>query len=127
MMDLQWQRQSELWLRLMDAQGASASSNLAIRLGRDTFYLEQHTGRARLALSRPIRREQGQATLLRLLGLLQPEAGGGVPLRAWIARGCLWLAATAPQDSGAEHWASLSRQQRRLMDRVMEDSHEKDQ
>lgn len=123
-MDLQWQRQAELWLRLMDARGVAAAPNLALRRGGDTHYLEQHAGRARLALARPLAAAQRQPALQKLLGLLLPEAGGGVPLRAWLARGRLWLAATAPQDSGAELWAELSRQQRRLLDRVTENADE---
>lgn len=123
-MDLQWQRRAELWLRLTDARGEAPALNLAVRRGSDTYYLEQHAGRARLALARPVPDTQRQAALHRLLSLLLPEAGRGVPLRAWLAGGQLWLAATAPEDSSAEQWAELSRQQCRLLDRVTEPADE---
>ena len=126
-MDLQWQRQTELWLRLMEVRGVSAAPALELSRGRDTLYLEQYAGRARLALSRPLPAQRRLIALNRLLGLLQPEAGGGIPLRAWLARGQLWLAATAPEGSGAELWAQLSCQQCRLLDRVTENAHENTQ
>lgn len=123
-MDLQWQRQAELWLRLMGAPGIPPAQQLTLRHGRDTHYLEALAGRALVSLTRQLPEATRQPTLSRLLTLLQPEAGNGVPLRAWLARGSLWLAATAPQDSGAELWAQLASQQRRLLDRVMENLHE---
>ncbi|AKM33398.1 type III secretion protein (plasmid) [Pandoraea faecigallinarum] len=123
-MDLQWQRRAELWLRLMDARGMAPAPHLAVPHGVDTHYLEQHAERAQVALSRPLPAAQRVAALHKLLGLLMPEAGGGVPLRAWLARGQLWLAGTAPPDSGAELWAELARQQRRLLDRVTEPADE---
>ncbi|KIA79279.1 type III secretion protein [Chromobacterium piscinae] len=126
-MDLQWQRQTELWLRLLEARDVAAQERLTLRHEADCIHLERLNNRALLSLSRPLAEPRRQATLHKLLALLQPEACNGVPLRTWLAQGRVWLAATAPPDSGAEQWASISRQQRRLMDRVMEDSHEKDQ
>ncbi|MCD4500977.1 hypothetical protein [Chromobacterium vaccinii] len=123
-MDLQWQRQTELWLRLMGESAIPAALRLSLRQGQDMFYLESLDGRALLSLSRPLPEARRRPALLRLLALLQPEAGDGIPLRAWLARGCVWLAATMPRDSGAEQWARMSRQQRRLLDRVAEGSHE---
>ena len=123
-MDLQWQRQVELWLRLMEAPGILPASQVALQQNRDTCYLESLEGRALLSLARPLPEACRQPALMRLLTLLQPEAGNGVPLRAWVARDCLWLAAATPQDSGAELWAQLAGQFRRLLDRVTEDKYE---
>ncbi|AKK24866.1 type III secretion protein (plasmid) [Pandoraea oxalativorans] len=123
-MDLQWQRRTELWLCLMDMRGLAPAPQVTVRRGADTYYLEQQGERARIALARALPAAQHVAALHKLLGLLLPEASGGVPLRAWLARGQLWLAATAPPDSGAELWASLAAQQRRLLDRVTEPTHE---
>ncbi|AXE30556.1 type III secretion protein [Chromobacterium phragmitis] len=124
-MDLQWQRQAEHWLRLMDGRGAPGSARLTLRLGRDNCGLEALAdGRAQLSLRRPLPEAERLPSLLRLLALLLPEAGDGAPQRAWLARGCLWLAATAPAGSGAERWAWLSRRQLQLMDRAAEGGHE---
>lgn len=123
-MDLQSQRQVELWLRLMGAPDIPPAPQLTLRQGQNTYYLEAHAGRALVSLARPLPEACQQSALLYLLTLLQPEAGSGVPLRAWLARGCLWLAATTPQDSGAELWAQLAHQQRRLLDRVTENKYE---
>ena len=120
-MDLQWQRPVELWLRLMEAPGIPPAPQLTLCQGRDTYYLEAPAGRALVSLARPLPEACQQSALLHLLTLLQPEAGSGVLLRAWLARGCLWLAATTPQDSGAELWAQLACQQHRLLDRVTAD------
>ncbi|VWD64429.1 hypothetical protein BLA50215_07856 [Burkholderia lata] len=124
-MDLQWQRQVELWLRLMGAPPEILPApQLSLRHGRDTHYLEAIANRALVSLARPLPEIVRQPTLLHLMTLLQPEAGGSVPLRVWLACGCLWLAATAPEDSGAELWSRLAHQQRRLLDRAAEHSHE---
>ncbi|MBJ7263450.1 MAG: hypothetical protein JHC61_06805 [Burkholderiaceae bacterium] len=123
-MDLQWQRQVELWLRLMEAPGIPPASQVTLRQNGDTCYLETLEGRALLSLARPLPEACRQPALLRLLTLLHPEAGNGLPLRAWVAHDSLWLAAAPPQDSGAELWAQLACQFRRLLDRVTEDKHE---
>lgn len=117
-MDLQWQRQIELWLRLMGAPYIRPALQLALSCGQDTHYLEVLSGRALLSVARPVTPPERKAALLRLLTLLQPEAGGGIPLRAWVARGCLCLAATAPRDSGAELWVQLAHRQRHLLGRA---------
>ncbi|EKS7778613.1 type III secretion protein [Edwardsiella piscicida] len=126
-MDLQWQRQTELWLRLMGAGPQPPTSSLTLDRDRDRIFLEQDQGRARLTLARRLPVPQRQSTLLRLLQLLQPEAGGGIPMRAWLAGDALWISAAAPPDSGAEQWRELARRQRRLLDRVMENPHENGQ
>ncbi|AIJ09195.1 MULTISPECIES: type III secretion protein [Edwardsiella] len=126
-MDLQWQRQTELWLRLMGAAPQPPAISLTLGRDRDRIFLEQDQGRARLTLARSLPVPQRQPTLLRLLQLLQPEAGGGIPLRAWLAGDALWISAAAPPDSGAEQWRELARRQRRLLDRVMENPHENGQ
>lgn len=117
-MDLQWQRQTELWLRLMGAKGQAAALRLALPQAGETLYLEQSQGRARVSLCRPLARHDQQETLLRLLSLLQPDAGAGIPMRAWLSGASLWLSALAPPDSGAEQWAELVRRQRLLLDRA---------
>jgi hypothetical protein len=118
-MDLQWQRQTELWLRFMGATDQAAALSLALRRDNETIYLEQSQGRARISLCRPVIRQDLQASLLRLLSLLQPDAGAGIPLRAWISGTSIWLSALAPPDSGAELWAELLRRQRLLLDRAV--------
>lgn len=126
-MDLQWQRQTELWLRLMDFPHETVAPILTLNQGLDTWYLEQRGERARLTLARKLPEIQLHNALLRLLGLLQPEAGNGIPLRAWLTRDSLWLSAMAPPQSGAELWFSLSRRQRYLFDRITVNSNENNQ
>lgn len=123
-MDLQWQRQAELWLKLMGVVNQSAALLVCVNCGRDTFYLEEHQRRARLTIARQISEPQRHSSLLRLLGLLQPEASNGIPLRGWLAGDALWLSAMAPIQSGAELWVELSRRQRIILDRIMDNRHE---
>ena len=124
-MDLQWQRQAELWLRLMGAPPRlQPAQQLTLSHGQNTHYLETIANRALVSLARPLPEVARQSALLHLLTLVQAEAADGVPLRAWIAGGCLWLAATAPQNSGAEQWIKLAHKQRRLLDRTAEYMHE---
>lgn len=88
-MDLQWQRQTELWLRLMGASPQPSANSLTLNRGRDRVFLEQDQGRARLTLARSLPVPQRQPTLLRLLQLLQPEAGGGSRCEpGWLAMHC---------------------------------------
>ncbi|WP_240036171.1 hypothetical protein, partial [Aeromonas jandaei] len=123
-MDLQWQRQTELWLRLIGATGHPPALSLSLKRGRDTLYLEQCQGRARVSLARPLPEQELQPTLLRLLALLQPDAGAGTPLRAWLTGTALWISAMAPPECGAEQWAALVQRQRLLLDRVTIDAHQ---
>lgn len=118
-MDLQWQRQAEFWLKLMGASGHQAALSIPLTQGLNTFYLEQSLNRARVSLSRPLRQPDQEAVLLRLLSLLQPDAGDGIPLRAWLSDKMIWLSTMAPPDSGAELWVDLARRQRLLLDRVV--------
>lgn len=123
-MDLQWQRQTELWLRLMDAGNVAPALNISVEKRDDTYYLEQVGKRANISLARAVNDAEQHNVLLRLLNLLQPEAGAGIPLRAWLAKGKIWLSATAPPESGAELWTELARRQHRLLNRVMETDYE---
>lgn len=117
-MDLQWQRQTELWLRLMGGDTQPAALSISLVRGGDTLCLEQCQGRARISLARLTTDADCHMMLFRLLALLQPDAGAGIPLRAWHIGPTLWISAMAPPDSGAELWAELARRQRRLLDRV---------
>jgi hypothetical protein len=117
-MELQWQRQVECWLRLMNAGRVAARESMVVRQGEDVFYLEPLKGRAKLTVARPVPDAQRVPTLIRLMTLLQPEATNGVPMRTWLARNQLWLSGTAPAESGAELWHSLGKLQQRLLQRV---------
>ncbi|QAU24336.1 type III secretion protein [Dyella sp. M7H15-1] len=117
-MELQWQRQVEYWLRLMSVERVAARENMMVQQGKDVFYLERENGRAKLTVARQVPDAQSVPTLLRLMLLLQPEAANGVPMRTWLARNQLWLAATAPAGSGAELWHQLGKLQQRLLNRV---------
>ncbi len=124
-MDLQWQRQCELWLRFMDAGNISPALNIAFIKGEYFYYLEAYDGRARITLACNIPENNKNTFLINMLQFLQPEAGNGVPFRAWLASGKIWLSAVSPQTGGAELWADLSRKQQRVMSRVMESYNEK--
>ncbi|EAA3660144.1 type III secretion protein [Salmonella enterica] len=118
-MDLQWQRQIELWLQLMGFRGQASALHLVLSQTNENLYLEQIQGRAKISLCRPLYRQDRQKTLMHLLTLLQPDAGAGIPLQAWLSDTSIWLSAMAPPDSGAEQWAELVRRQRLILDRAI--------
>lgn len=122
-MELQWQRQVEYWLRLMSAERISARENVVVRHGEDVFYLEQVRGRAKLIVARAVPDAHRVPILIRLMTLLRPEVANGVPMRTWLARNQLWLAATAPAESGAELWHQLGKLQQGLINRVTAGAH----
>lgn len=122
-MELQWQRRVERWLSLMGAAHLPAGPRMTLTQGSDTLYLEQLNGRALVTAARVLSEVQRACAMERLLALSMPEATGGVPLRAWAGHGRLWLAATAPAESGAEAWYALGRSQLRLLTRVTEGVH----
>jgi hypothetical protein len=117
-MDLQWQRQTELWLRLIGAQGAPVLLPSVVVQADDRLYLEALAGRALLSVARALPDDMRQPAFFRLLTRIRPEAAEGTLFRVWMANGCVCLAATAPAASGAELWAQLTRQQQRLLDSV---------
>ena len=124
-MDLQLQRQTELWLRLMGETKTPAALRISFSCGNNTYYIEQQNKRTFLFYSRSISEERSKDTLFQLLNIINADACLGIPMRAWITKGKIWISATAPPVSGAELWANLSNQQRRLFDRVLGSSYEK--
>ncbi|MBV8048518.1 MAG: hypothetical protein JO171_15315 [Paludibacterium sp.] len=118
-MDLQWQRQVEVWQRLL----AESSQRPARLEPGDRLQLEACRGRALLTLSRPLADNALPPALLRLLRYLQPEATGGLPLRAWRGQGRLWLSVTLPADAPAEDWYAMSLRLRTLVDRASKEAH----
>ncbi len=122
-MDLQWQRQGEYWLRLLEVSAGQVAPHMAVSIGEDTLHLEMQSGRTLISAARPVEAHLRQVALLQMLGYLQPEVSYGLPMRTWLAQGRIWLSVTAPAGSEAELWASLSKLQRRLLDRVTGNGH----
>ncbi|PHV11483.1 type III secretion protein [Chitinimonas sp. BJB300] len=122
-MDLQWQRQGEYWLRLLEVNAVQVAPHMAVSIGEDSLYLEMQSGRTLISAARPVEAHLRQVALLQMLGYLQPEVSHGLPMRTWLAQGRIWLSVMAPAGSEAELWASLSKLQRRLLDRVMGSGH----
>ncbi|TDR76597.1 type III secretion protein [Paludibacterium purpuratum] len=119
-MDLQWQRQVELWQRLLDRDAACQT---ICRVGGDRLQLEQQDGRALLTVSRTLADSFLATALQRLLVFLSPEASNGLPLRAWIGQGRLWLIVTMPRETPAEDWYAMSQRLTELLDRASRDGH----
>ncbi|MGQ5524521.1 hypothetical protein ACUHMQ_14850 [Chitinimonas sp. PSY-7] len=122
-MDLQWQRQGEYWLRLLEVTAGQAAPHMTVCIGDDTLHLEQQSGRALISAARPFPEHLRQAALKQMLGFLQPEISNGLPMRTWLAQGSLWLSVAAPTGTQAELWAALSKLQRRLLDRIAGSDH----
>lgn len=123
-MDLIWQRQVELWLRLLGQQTYAAAPCLTLSFpGDERLHLEALAGRALLSVSRPLDARLTSTVLPSLLRLLPPEAAGGLPVRAWIAQQRLWVAATMPQDSDAQFWYAQTRGLQRLLLRALKAEH----
>jgi hypothetical protein len=112
-MDLRWQRQTELWLRLIGQAPARGAR----------LQLEAYRSRALLTLSCPQAEHVRADRLLRLLGLLRPEATDGLPVRAWAGQGRLWLSVAMPVETAAEGWFAMTRRLETLLDRATRDGH----
>lgn len=122
MTELQWQRQSALWLQLAGFDNHRAGTlSLQVNRGTETYYIElQKNNRVLLALSREVEFRQLQLLLLKLLSFIHPSVCNGVAVRAWIADRRLWVATVAPEESGAETWVNITRLQSRILKRVAE-------
>lgn len=119
-MDLQWQRQVELWQRLLDCKAANETTWCQ---GSDRLQLEPLNARALMTLSRSLDDSFLSIALQRLLVFLSPEASSGLPLRAWIGQGRLWLSVTMPAETSPEAWYAMSQRLTALLNRATKDGH----
>lgn len=117
-MDLQWQRQVEHWLRLLEIRQVAPALCLSVPYGRNQLYLESQGGRGVLSVARALSGPAIRSAFDRLLPFLRPEVTQGLPLRPWLGRGCLWLSVTATPEGGAEQWFMLVQRMSSLLDRA---------
>ncbi|BEV73196.1 MULTISPECIES: hypothetical protein [unclassified Paludibacterium] len=119
-MDLQWQREMEVWQRLWGCQQIVQAECLSLSLSEgERLQVEPLQDRALISCARRVSPVSQMTMLGHVLSLLTPEAAAGLPLRAWLGQGSLWLAVTMPPGAGAEAWYGLARQMKSLLDRAI--------
>lgn len=118
-MDLQLQRQTEFWLRLMGVSNITASNSVLFVREHNTYQLEHTKNRTQLYIFREVSEECSKIAILQLLNKVNPDFCSGIPMRTWITNGKIWISSSPPPYSGAEQWFSISNLQSKIFDRVL--------
>ncbi len=121
-MTLQWQRQVEMWLSMLGIQ-ATAAPKLCIIKDPNRIYLESVNERALITTRCPLDERAREQALLKALTFVRPEMIQGVPCRVWWASGSMWLSTLAPEETGAELWTQIVRQQLVIIERSIRGLH----